>query len=349
MPKLSLQLLCLSLSLILPLPVTAEVEEMVETHQIQETFQFSSGTVTTASFQLPTFDSSLGNLERVVFTFTETLSVLGGGQPFTDPVFDGPNGYIAADFIYWEFDLSQFGGGIVLNGNQVGWFHHYICDNPTGCSFDSTIIDFPDWYISDPFGQEIPGPDYPVGDEEDTRPVFLIFQSTKDEFAGTIEAVTTIELAVKLEYFYTPTLESAIKNSVKAFVDNENGTASARFNPNPALNLTLQDVVEIAKAEGFNIHHFNWYQEVTSITAPSNFEWLTKAEALLPDTESLVLELLFLTVISYLDERGTGPDPAIGGNQFTNLRCLKIATSDLFRGYWDEVEPMSNGPIRLSS
>jgi hypothetical protein len=96
--------------------------------------------------------------------------------------------------------------------------------------------------------------------------------------------------------------EEAMTNSVTPTIRENLGGIVAQAAA--ACNLSLYDA---ARSGGFS--HFNWYQEITKISLPLN---------------------LPTAIFEFLQRRGAGVDPALGGNPGSPIR-------DSYPWYWDEV------------
>jgi hypothetical protein len=102
------------------------------------------------------------------------------------------------------------------------------------------------------------------------------------------------------------------------------------------ISMSLADAARACK-----VRHFNWYQEIMSIKVPDLVISTEGASTLFPGIPLSDIRFSLEKANSYLLGRGTGIDPALGGNPANryNIKCLGAHISDSLPLYWDEELP----------
>lgn len=129
------------------------------------------------------------------------------------------------------------------------------------------------------------------------------------------------------------TFRDVAQNNVGAVATG--GSISATFgakDPNTRSLISLSQAAQLASTwTGSSITHFNWYQDITSISVPL----LGTIDNNNPFDPAVMLAV---------GARGLGPDPYPGGNPANRLRNFGNPTSDSYPMYLDEVTPLGGDP-----
>jgi hypothetical protein len=157
--------------------------------------------------------------------------------------------------------------------------------------------------------------------------------------------VSTLNGQSNLRYFHVVGCDEFIAKQVHADVYRKPTSAGegmvGNFHFRTPLSASKHGIsMSLADAErACKVAHFNWYQEIVSITVPDLVISTEGASTLFPGIPLSDIRLSLEKANAYLLGRGTGVDPALDGNPANRVLCFNANTSDSLPFYWDERFP----------